>query len=104
MLFIWALPIWGGGSKLGLAMWKFLAMRYHSASMREYALFHIRLVKKNHNFGPIFWLIFDRFLTIFVTNFNRFCARGRLRPNFVLFLDALASLEMVFRSVSHIFS
>ena len=60
-------------SKLGLAMWKFLAMRYHSASMRKYAHFHITVVKKNHHFGPIFWPIFDRFLTIFVKNFNRFC-------------------------------
>jgi len=65
-------------------MWKFLAMRYHSASMREYAHFHITVVKKITNFGPIFWPIFDRFLTIFVKNFNCFCARAP--PNFVLFL------------------
>ena len=62
-------------------------MRYHSASMRKYVHFHITVVKKNHHFGPIFWPIFDRFLTIFVKNFNPFLrARMRLRPNFDLFL------------------
>ena len=48
--------IWFVWSKLGLAMWKFLAMRYHSASMREYALFHITLVKKITILGPFFGL------------------------------------------------
>ena len=33
---------------------------------------------KNHHFRPIFWSIFDRFSTIFVKNFNRFCARARV--------------------------
>ena len=42
--------------ELGLAMWKFLAMRYHSASMREYAHFHITVVKKITILGPFFGL------------------------------------------------
>ena len=41
-------------SWLGLAMWNFLAMRYQSASMREYAHFRITVVKKSQ-FLAYFW-------------------------------------------------
>ena len=89
---------------LGLAMWKFLAMRYHSASMREYAHFHITVVKKITILGPFFglflidfWLFLLRILTVF--------ARARLRPNFVLFLTlfflpTMAHTDFVFRIAS----
>ena len=33
--------------------------------------------KKIHHFGPIFWPMIDRLLTIFYKNFNRYCARAR---------------------------
>ena len=61
----------GAGSCLGMAMWKFLAMRYHSASMREYAHFHTTEVKKSP-----FW----------AHSLAYFCVRARLHPHFVLFL------------------
>ena len=85
---------------LGLCMWKFLAMRIDA----RICAFSRHISKKNHHFGPIFWSIFDRFSTIFVKNFNRFCARAPA-PQFCSIFDLVffayyAHTDFVFRIAS----
>ena len=55
--------------------------------------------KKNHHFGPIFWPIFDRFLTIFVKNFNQFCAREPA-PQYCSIFDIVFFASMLIQILS----
>ena len=91
-------------SKLGLGMWKFLAMRYHSASMRAYAHFRITLVKKITILGPFFGLFlidFRLFLLRILTVFERARASA---PQFCSIFDLVFLPTMriqILSSASH---
>ena len=83
-------------------MWKFLAMRYHSALMREYAHFHITEVKKNPHFGPIFWPLFDKILTFLLRILTVFARAPapQFRSIFYLVFAYYAHTDFVFRIAS----